>query len=77
MSDRKLPRQDTLPFPRKPSGSSAGRTMQESVYSPLPPERHLPMAAPIILFILVDDAGLGLPSTFGCGAVTARLGRGL
>jgi arylsulfatase len=26
--------QEILPFPPKPSGSTAGRTMQESVYSP-------------------------------------------
>ena len=28
--------QEVLPFPPKPSGSTAGRTMQESAYSPLP-----------------------------------------
>ena len=28
--------QEILPFPPKPSGSIAGRTMQESIYSPLP-----------------------------------------
>ena len=28
--------QETLPFPRTPSGSTANRTMQESVYSPRP-----------------------------------------
>ena len=28
--------QEVLPFPPKPSGSTAGRTMQESIYSPLP-----------------------------------------
>lgn len=32
----KLPAQDVLPFPPKPSGSTAGRTLQESVYAPLP-----------------------------------------
>ncbi|TYT27522.1 arylsulfatase [Luteimonas viscosa] len=45
--------------------------MQESVYKPSPAERHLPEDAPNILIILVDDAGPGLPSTFG-GEVTTR-----
>ncbi|WP_222928097.1 arylsulfatase [Luteimonas viscosa] len=67
----KLAAQDSLPFPRKTSGSTPGRTMQESVYKPSPAERHLPEDAPNILIILVDDAGPGLPSTFG-GEVTTR-----
>ena len=33
--------QEVLPFPPKPSGSIANRTMQESVYSPLPATRRL------------------------------------
>ncbi|HET9868503.1 MAG TPA: sulfatase-like hydrolase/transferase, partial [Nitrospira sp.] len=75
MNKQKLPAQDSLPFPRKPSGSIAGRTMQESRYRPLPPERHLPEDAPNILIILVDDAGPGLPSTFGGEVTTATLSR--
>ena len=71
----KLAKQDSLPFPRKPSGSTAGRTMQESVYSPSPGERHLPEDAPNILVILVDDAGPGLPSTFGGEVATKALDR--
>jgi arylsulfatase len=61
----KLPPQESLPFPPKASGSIAGRTMQESVYSPMDAPRRLPDDAPNILVILVDDAGPGLPSTFG------------
>jgi len=57
--------QEVLPFPPKPSGSIAGKTMQESVYSPLPAQSHLPNGAPNILIVLIDDAGPGLPSTFG------------
>jgi len=71
MSYPKLPNQDTLPFPPAPSGSVAGRTMQESIYSPAPHLRHLPDDAPNILIVLIDDAGPGLPSTFG-GEVTTR-----
>lgn len=34
--------QEVLPFPPpQPSGSTAERTMQESIYSPLPPVSHL------------------------------------
>lgn len=60
-----LPPQDSLPFPPKGSGSIAGRTMEESVYSPKPAAQRLPDDAPNILVILVDDAGPGLPSSFG------------
>ena len=55
----------SLPFPHPPSGSIAGRTMQESVYDPKQPPKHLPDNAPNILIVLIDDAGPGLPSTFG------------
>jgi arylsulfatase A-like enzyme len=63
--------QENLPFPDPPSGSIAGRTMQESVYSPRPAPKHLPADAPNILIVLIDDAGPGLPSTFG-GEVTTK-----
>jgi len=65
----------SLPFPAKPSGSIAGRTMQESVYSPLPEEPRLPEDAPNILIILIDDAGPGLPDTFGGEVHTPTLER--
>jgi len=51
--------QEVLPFPPKPSGSTAARTMQESTYSPLPAVSHLPMDAPNILIVLIDDVGPG------------------
>ena len=38
--------QDVLPFPPTPSGSTAGRTMQESVYSPRAAAARLPDDAP-------------------------------
>ena len=54
-----------LPFPPTPSGSVAGRTMQESVYSPQPTAPRLPDDAPNILIVLIDDAGPALPEVFG------------
>ena len=67
--------QEVLPFPPKPSGSTAGRTIQESIYSPLSPVSHLKKDAPNIIIILIDDAGPGLPSTFGGEVHTATLDR--
>jgi arylsulfatase A-like enzyme len=68
---KKLPAQDVLPFPPKQSGSTAGRTLQESTYAPLPAPRRLAEGTPNILIVLIDDAGPALPSTFG-GAVETR-----
>jgi len=65
----------SLPFPQKPSGSIAGRTMQESVYSPLPAERRLPEDAPNVLIVLIDDAGPGMPDTYGGEVHTPTLER--
>jgi arylsulfatase A-like enzyme len=74
-TDDKAIKQDSLPFPPTPSGSIAGRTMQESVYSPRPAPRRLPADAPNILIVLIDDAGPGLPSTFGGEVQTRTLDR--
>ncbi len=60
-----LPRQEVLPFPPTPSASRAGRTMQESSYETRVKPRRLPEDAPNILIVLIDDAGPGLPDTFG------------
>ncbi|HUA39188.1 MAG TPA: arylsulfatase [Candidatus Sulfopaludibacter sp.] len=57
--------QEVLPFPPKPSGSIAGRTLQESVYSPLPEPKRLPADAPNILIVLIDDVGPGQCDTYG------------
>ncbi|WP_028644116.1 arylsulfatase [Nocardioides sp. URHA0020] len=70
-----LPRQDVLPFPATPSASTAGRTMQESTYERRVQERRLPADAPNILVILIDDAGPGLPDTFGGEVRTDTLTR--
>jgi arylsulfatase A-like enzyme len=65
----------SFPSPPTPSASKAGRTMQESTYSQRVPERHLPKDAPNILIVLIDDAGPGLPSTFGGEVTTNALSR--
>ena len=78
MSDDTFPRipaQDVLPFPSPLSGSIAGRTMQESVYSPMPVASRLPVDAPNILFVLIDDAGPGLPTPLGGEVATPNLAR--
>jgi hypothetical protein len=63
--NEKTIKQDSLPFPPTPSASIAGRTMQESVYKRRVEPRRLPADSPNILIVLIDDAGPGLPSTFG------------
>jgi arylsulfatase A-like enzyme len=67
--------QEILPFAPKPSGSIAGRTMQESVYSPLPAVSHLPKDAPNILIVLIDDVGPAQTDTFGGEIHTPTLSR--
>jgi len=57
--------QEILPFAPKPSGSTAGLTMQDSTYSPLPAVSHLPKDAPNILIVLIDDVGPGQTDTYG------------
>jgi arylsulfatase A-like enzyme len=67
--------QEVLPFPPKPSGSVAGRTMQESTYSPLPAKKHLPTDAPNILIVLIDDVGPAQTDTYGGEIHTPTLSR--
>ena len=71
----KLPAQDVLPFPPTPSGSVAGKTMQDSVYAPRVAPRRLPEDVPNILVVLIDDAGPGLPSTLGGEVETKTMDR--
>ena len=66
---------DSLPFPPTPSASHAGRTMQESTYANRVAPRRLPEDAPNILIVLIDDAGPGLPDTFGGEVRTDTLSR--
>ncbi len=70
-----LSSQESLPFPPTPSASVAGRTMQESVYAQRVQPRRLPDDAPNILIVLIDDAGPGLPTTYGGEVRTDALTR--
>lgn len=64
-----------LPFPRKPSTSIAGPTLQDSKLVPFPAENRLPKDAPNVLIIMMDDVGFGLPETFGGPIRTPTLSR--
>ena len=68
-------KQESLPFPPTPSASTAGRTMQESVYRLRVKTRRLAAGAPNILIVLIDDAGPGLPVTFGGEVRTPTMDR--
>ena len=67
--------QEVLPFAPKGSGSIAGRTLQDSVYSPKAAESHLPKDAPNIIVVLLDDVGPALPDTYGGEIHTPTLSR--
>jgi len=54
-----LPGGGVLPFPPVPSGSIAGRTLQESTYTPRRVPRRLHEDSPNIVIVLIDDAGPG------------------
>jgi arylsulfatase A-like enzyme len=71
----KLSGGETLPFAPTPSASIAGRTLQESTYAQRVIPRRLPDNAPNIVIVLIDDAGPGLPSTFGGEVRTATMDR--
>lgn len=64
-----------MPFAPVPSASIAGRTLQESTYTPRKVPRRLHEDTPNIVIVLIDDAGPGLPSTFGGEVNTATLDR--
>jgi arylsulfatase A-like enzyme len=57
--------QEVLPFPPKPSGSIAEKTMQESIYNPLLAVNRLPKDAPNILIVLIDDVGPAQTDAYG------------
>lgn len=70
-----LPNGGVLPFPPVPSGSIAGRTLQESTYQPRVVPKRLHDDSPNIVIVLIDDAGPGLPSTLGGEVRTSTLDR--
>ena len=67
--------QEILPFPPTPSASTAGLTMQDSIYKKRVEPKHLAEGAPNILIILMDDVGPGTPSTYGGEIHTPTLDR--
>src|SRR5689334_15852654 len=64
-----------LPFPPTPSASTAGVTMQDSIYKKRVEPQRLPKDAPNILIILMDDVGPGQASTYGGEVNTPTLSR--
>lgn len=66
---------ESLPFPPTPSASTAGPTMQDSVYKQRVEPRRLPEDAPNILIVLIDDVGPGTPDTYGGEMHTPNLTR--
>lgn len=67
--------QSNLPFPKTPSASTAGITLQESEHHWRQQPNRLPDDAPNIIIILTDDTGFGNPSTFGGPINTPTLTR--
>jgi arylsulfatase A-like enzyme len=67
--------QESLPFPAMPSGSKAGPTIAQSVYSPSKAASHLPAGAPNVLIIMLDDVGPALPDTYGGPIHTPTMSR--
>ena len=67
--------QEILPFPPAPSGSVAGLTIQDSIYSKRVEPKRLADGAPNILIILMDDVGPATPSTYGGEINTPTLDR--
>ena len=67
--------QEILPFPPTPSASTAGLTMQDSIYKKRVEPKRLADGAPNILIILMDDVGPGTPSTYGGEINTPTLDR--
>jgi arylsulfatase A-like enzyme len=64
-----------LPFPAVPTASQAGPTLQTSVHKRRAQPNHLPVDAPNVLLILIDDVGYGQASTYGGEINTPNLGR--
>jgi arylsulfatase A-like enzyme len=67
--------QESLPFPPKASGSKAGPTIAQSVYSPRKEVSRLPANAPNVLIIMLDDVGPAIPDTYGGPVHTPTLSK--
>ncbi len=68
------PKGTSLPFPPEP-GPTAKLDMHQSEYFQRKQPQRLPNGAPNILILMVDDAGPGLPSTYGGPIHTPTLTR--
>jgi len=64
-----------LPFPKTPSASKAGITLQDSEHHWRQEPNRLPKDAPNIVIFLTDDTGFGNTSTFGGPINTPTLSR--
>lgn len=64
-----------LPFPPTPSASTARPRLQDSVHVRRTEPARVAAHAPNILIVLIDDAGFGVPDTFGGFAHTPTLSR--
>ena len=64
-----------LPFPPTPSASTARPRLQDSVHVRRTEPARVAADAPNILIVLIDDAGFGVPDTFGGFAHTPTLTR--
>jgi arylsulfatase A-like enzyme len=75
LTSRFVAAQEILPFPPTPSASTAGPTLQDSVYKKRVAPKRLADGAPNILIVLIDDVGPALPSTYGGEVRTPNLDR--
>src|SRR3546814_14930104 len=57
--------QETLPFPKAPTASTAGKTLAESTHHWRQRASHLRKDAPNVLIIMPDDAGYAQADTVG------------
>ena len=67
--------QENLPFPKAPSASKVGITLQDSEHHWRQEPNRLPKDAPNIVIIMTDDTGFGNPETFGGPIHTPTLNR--
>src|SRR3546814_16532579 len=67
--------QETLPFPKAPTASTAGKTLAESTHHWRQRASHLRKDAPNVLIIMLDDAGYAQADTVGGPIHTPTLSR--
>ena len=67
--------QESLPFPRTPSASKPGLTIQGSTHQKRVEPRRIAEDAPNILIVLIDDVGPATADTYGGEIATPNLSR--